>query len=224
MTDAQSLVKLLLRLAQRESIPIGKTKLVKLLYLMEVEYYRAHRERLTSLRWSFLYYGPYTSELESLLDSPDIEVIPERLRDGRIRETVTVSEPAPSYGITPELEQLAEFVMERWGGLGLEGLLDYVYFETEPMLDAERGQELDFTRIEPARSKTVRKVSLDRKKLAEIRKRVARHSVELGTVSAVPAWNPGLAEAIKIWDEDSYHVRVRGSVVVYRADLQRESE
>ena len=222
MTDAQSLVKLLLRLADSEGITLGKTKLVKLLYLLEVEYYRAHRERLTTLKWAFLHYGPYTTELESLLDSPDINVIPERLRDGRSRERVTVAEPVcQDYGITSDVIRLAKSVMQRWGGFGLESLLDYVYFETEPMYSAKRGQELDFTGIRLSTDASTTVIKLDRARLTEIRRRAAKHLKELRRPSAEPTWNPLLSEAMRIWDEESNSVRLKGEVTIAPTDIRK---
>ena len=47
---------------------IGKTKLVKLLYLIDVENWRRRRKTLTGLEWRFYHYGPYAFEIEDALN------------------------------------------------------------------------------------------------------------------------------------------------------------
>ena len=39
-------------------------------------------------------------------------------------------------------------MVRQWGLEGLETLLEYVYFETEPMQQAHRGETLDFSKIQ----------------------------------------------------------------------------
>jgi len=205
------LIKLLLGACQREDIPVGKTKLVKLLYLMEVEYYRGHRERLTDLTWVFLHYGPYPQGFEQLLGDPDIEQLPRSLADGRRFEQVTVSD-APAHDESRAILRMAEDVVERWGGLQLERLLDYVYFETEPMFTAERGRELDFSTVAPAAESTIRIIRVDPRKLAVIQKGISQHVKELGLKPHQCEWDPVTAEAAKIWDEGHTEVRAGGAV------------
>ena len=45
----------------------GKTKLVKLLYLIDVENWRRSRKTLTGLEWNFYHYGPTHSRLTTRL-------------------------------------------------------------------------------------------------------------------------------------------------------------
>jgi hypothetical protein len=204
------LIKLLLSACQREDIPVGKTKLVKLLYLMEVECYRSHRERLTDLTWVFLHYGPYPQGFEQLLGDPDIEQLPRSLADGRRFEQVTVSD-APEFHDDRTLTRLADDIVERWGGLQLERLLDYVYFDTEPMLAAVRGQELDFSTVAPAAASAARNIRIDPKRLAQIRKNVSQHVKELGLKTRDCEWDPVAAAAAKVWDEGHLVVRLEGT-------------
>src|SRR5271168_2040915 len=46
---------------------VTKTKLLKLLYLFDVEFYRAHGATFTDLNWKFFHLGPWTSEFDPLL-------------------------------------------------------------------------------------------------------------------------------------------------------------
>ena len=47
---------------------VTKTKLLKLLYLFDVEYYRAHRETFTGFGWKFFHLGPWAAEFDPALD------------------------------------------------------------------------------------------------------------------------------------------------------------
>ena len=60
------------QIRERDAIPT-RTKVAKLLYLVDVEYYRRHGRTLTELAWRFLHYGPYAVEIEPLLQSFDLE-------------------------------------------------------------------------------------------------------------------------------------------------------
>src|ERR1039457_5693019 len=44
-----------------------KTKLLKLLYLFDVEYYRRHRRTFTGFGWKFFHLGPWAAEYDPAL-------------------------------------------------------------------------------------------------------------------------------------------------------------
>jgi hypothetical protein len=216
------LMTLLLSLANQEGIQVGKTKLVKLLYLLEVEFYRENRQRLTDLKWVFFHYGPYPVGLDDLLESPDIEVLPRRLTDGRRFEEVTVADAGQSgAGFDPALERLARRVVDNWGGLELSHLLNYVYFETEPMMHAVRGDVLDFSTVKPP--EPVRNIVVDPKRLAQIRKSLDEHLRELPLAKPGCEWDPVLAKGLKLWDDGHRRVEIAGSVEL-DADLLRRGD
>lgn len=209
--SAEQLIRLLLSIADQDGISVGKTRLVKLLYLLEVEFFREHRRRLTDLKWVFFHYGPYPVGLDDLLESPDVEILPKRLADGRRFEQVTVADAGRhAAGLDTAVERLARRVVDEWGGLELNRLLNYVYFETEPMMHAVRGQELDFSSVKPA--EPIRKIAIDHKKLAQIRKSLAKHLKEFRLTKAGCEWDPALAEGIRLWDEGHTTVPISGRV------------
>jgi hypothetical protein len=45
-----------------------KTKLLKLLYLFDVEYYRHHRSTFTGFAWKFFHLGPWAAEYDPALN------------------------------------------------------------------------------------------------------------------------------------------------------------
>jgi hypothetical protein len=130
-----------------------KTKLLKLLYLADVENWRDHGQRLTDLNWIFYLYGPWTNEYDDLLSEMKSEGLID-IRPGQEDGEATfinALRPAKLENValsTPTYFALKELI-ERWGPQRTADLLDYVYFETEPMLNAERGQVLDFGSVKP---------------------------------------------------------------------------
>jgi hypothetical protein len=138
------------RALDREAV-LTKTKLVKLLYLIDVETWRSERRLLTNLDWVFLHYGPYTSTLNRNLDRLEgQQLVWKEFSGGPYERTILytrVLQP-PSGDSWPVITKLrADRVIDRWAPEPLELLLDFVYFETEPMLAANRGESLDFSTI-----------------------------------------------------------------------------
>ena len=64
-------------------------------------------------------------------------------------------------------------VIEEWGKVELNPLLNHVYFYTEPMRDAKRGDVLDFSTVQPPKRKTAtyKRVPMPPERLAEYRAR-----------------------------------------------------
>jgi hypothetical protein len=47
---------------------VSKTKLLKLVYLVELLYKRRYGERLTNAKWVYYLYGPYLNNYNDILD------------------------------------------------------------------------------------------------------------------------------------------------------------
>ena len=72
------------------------------------------------------------------------------------------------------VKRCVDNVVEQWGLDSLPAILDYVYFETEPMQDAKRGEYLDFSKIQiesPIPPETV-KLKLSDEFINEMRQRL----------------------------------------------------
>jgi len=130
---------------------ITKTKLAKLLYLADVARARDKRRLLTGLKWTFFHYGPYAFDLEEHLDRLAGNLIEVSERGDTILYVGAPGAPSPEFW-PDSTRLLLDRLVDEWATEPLNALLDYVYFETEPMLNAERGEELDFSLVE-ARSK-----------------------------------------------------------------------
>jgi hypothetical protein len=80
--------------------------------------------------------------------------------------------------IPSDIKFLIHSIISDYGRMDLRNLLDYIYFETEPMMNAEtRGEILDFEQVMPESYYKVKDLKLDpreeRKLRQEFRKRVA---------------------------------------------------
>lgn len=152
MTDPKDILIQILKEAKERGVSIGVTQLVKFLYLTEVESYRLSQERLTHLRWVFYHYGPYALELKDVLSEPEFVKEEFKTRDERDFVRYRVAEQVLPYNwkIETRLSLIIKQIIGRWKDEPLENLLDYVYFDTEPMQTVKRrGDELDFTTIRP---------------------------------------------------------------------------
>lgn len=208
--SAKEIALQILNEAADRGTSLGKTQLVKLLYLAEVQYYKATQQRLTALEWIFYHYGPYAFELESVLSGPEFEKTQIKTEDEKDFIRYTVAERALAYktSLEPKITLLIKKIVGEWKEKPLPELLDYVYFETEPMqVVKRRGDPLDFTTVKPADELTKvipMKASKEaEKKVAELRARMQ------GFLESVAEARPNEAsvlpeyiEAIKAWEEE----------------------
>jgi hypothetical protein len=131
---------------------ITKTKLLKLLYLFDVEYYRAHGKIFTNFQWKYFHLGPWTREFDPLLDSLIASgSLAEQLFERtdfdakflRSSESGNLRKPFDNY----KDEGILKTVLDLWGSSSTGEILDYVYFRTEPMEHGVRNESLDFSRV-----------------------------------------------------------------------------
>ena len=128
---------------------VGRVRLTKLLYLTEVEFAREYGRRLTDLDWVFYHYGPYVMGIEDEFKRlPFAEAEADGFRGWVIRQWET--DELDKMKLPASVERLAKRVSRRWATERLGRILDSVYYDTEPMMRAERGQHLDFGTVERA--------------------------------------------------------------------------
>lgn len=178
---AKPLIRAILtRLRDREG-SASKTKLLKLLYLADIENFRATGETLTGFDWVFLHYGPWTADYDKALEQLAAEnaiAMQTWARQGLEGERVSIREPE-SLGtvVKPTIAMLrTQRYIDTWADASLSNLLDYVYFRTEPMADAVRGARLDFSTVrrDPPPVYHRSKERPDQKALRSVRERLAK--------------------------------------------------
>jgi hypothetical protein len=149
----QDLIPAVLTYIQEKEGFATKTKLLKLLYLLDLESYRDAHQTLTGFSWMFYLYGPWAPEYDTALQ--DLEAHHKiALRSGNRTDLDTVfinslentSLDAAFPNISNQLK--AKRIIEAWADRPTGEILDYVYFHTSPMRDAQRNMPLDFSTLD----------------------------------------------------------------------------
>jgi hypothetical protein len=155
------LVLAILAEAAQKRIPIAKTKLTKLLYLTDLESVRRSGAPVTDWTWRFHLFGPWAPELDPLLENLE--------KHGLLQATVFSTDIGEGSSYVPtdvrsdltsleaSLQSDLSRVLTRWLEVPLPRILDYVYFDTEPMQKAERGDMLDWSVVPRSFTPTYRR-------------------------------------------------------------------
>jgi hypothetical protein len=179
--DPAELVQFIVWLASERDEALTPIRVVKFLYLADL--YRARHQRgqtLTGWPWAFVHYGPYCTEsIEALHDAVRRGLITVRTyqskhdeEDHEIYSCEEENEPQIGDRLPLHVTGPLKGAVKRWAD-NTPGLLDHVYFETEPMLHALPGQRLDFsTARPPEREEPVKMHALSKSKLRNARELV----------------------------------------------------
>lgn len=142
--DLRALIAYIVARAREREITLTRTRLVKLLYLLDVERIRSRREPVTGVNWVFFHYGPYAFELIDTLEQMEGSELVAQSWRGSILYRAAPGAPDGEDWISATRRSV-DSVIARYAALGTDELLDYVYFETGPMVEAERGEPLDMS-------------------------------------------------------------------------------
>jgi hypothetical protein len=172
-----NLIKTVVSQVNQRSGYVTKTKLLKLIYLFDVEYYRVHRQTFTGFNWKFFHLGPWTREFDPLVE--------DLVRSRVLEENTSAKQDYDTkFFRTPEIydtsglfstfsdESILRSVLNTWSESSTGEILDYVYFHTEPMEHGVRNEILDFSSINHEKSeKYVRpKSASSEKEIGKLRK------------------------------------------------------
>jgi uncharacterized phage-associated protein len=156
---------------------VPKTRLLKLVYLVEVFYKRSFNKRLTNAEWIYFKYGPYIYNYDQILENQNIKIENTKFSESKEFQIISLKKTYNNKNIIPDDPFLISKIVREYGELDLRSLLDYVYFETEPMINAEnRTETLDFDCVLPEENYKVKELKIEpstRKKLnKELREKV----------------------------------------------------
>lgn len=126
--------------------PISTIRLVKLLYLIDLEYYKHHFKTLTGIDWVKHTYGPYFFALPDVLQSTEIDLQPvEVMTESGRGKTFRVDDEQDISGLVDRAtEAMINRIVKKWADEDTRILLDYVY-TTLPVKYGIKGRPLDFT-------------------------------------------------------------------------------
>ncbi|NQV17344.1 MAG: DUF4065 domain-containing protein [Armatimonadetes bacterium] len=147
MVDLKTILAHILKHFKEYEIGYGKTRLLKIAYLVELFYYRNEMKRLTNEEWIFYKFGPYLMNYDNILNDKKIFVV-EDIKDDFTK--VTLNESATIPVLPSEISLIINHSVKKYGNMDFYKLLDYVYYDTEPMIDVnKRLDKLDFSSVKP---------------------------------------------------------------------------
>jgi len=150
-SDIHSRITYIISQLVEAEVSFGKTKLIKLIYLIDVEFYRSFSRQLTNLEWIFYHYGPYAFSLDQTFSELELDIPQEDVftTSGKKAKVFRLEEHVKSdlENSTGADKIIIDRIVKSWGHSDLNPLLSFVYFHTEPMATAEHGELLDFSKI-----------------------------------------------------------------------------
>ncbi|HYT55444.1 MAG TPA: hypothetical protein VEQ38_12085 [Verrucomicrobiae bacterium] len=171
--------------ASKREEKLTTLRLVKFLYLADLYHARVSKgETLTGWPWAFVYFGPWCQQAKEAIDNAAqkdlviVKEIPSKYNDEKDYRLFWVDEIDDEPKIIDALPTYVwsklQWAIQKWAD-DSSGLLDYVYFETEPMLETKPGALLDFGRSQmPVVSKRIEMKKIPKAKLDEAKKTIAR--------------------------------------------------
>ena len=152
--DPGKLIQFIVCQATEFGASLSPIRVVKFLYLTDLYHARENKgETLSGWPWKFVYFGPYCSESITALN----EAVNDGLMDAKPFESKYDEKDRFLYSCPSEKgsdveSQLSVYVwsslkeaIKKWAD-DTPGLLDHVYYDTEPMEHVKRGDLLDFSK------------------------------------------------------------------------------
>ncbi len=141
--------KLLLYIAdqfQDMEAEISTIRLVKMLYLIHLEYFNHHGETLTGIDWYYYHYGPYFFDVGNILRSASIDLDAKEVltKSGRGFTFRSLEEQDISKDVDFATEQQINRALKKWALEDTQIILNFVY-STFPIKYGKRGEPLDFS-------------------------------------------------------------------------------
>jgi hypothetical protein len=152
--DPVKLIQFIVCQATEFEASLTPIRVVKFLYLADLYHARENGgHTLTGWPWKFVYFGPYCSEpITALKEAVDDELIDAKSFESKYDEKDrflyscrSEKEPDVAKDLSLYVWSSLKDAIKRWAD-DTPGLLDHVYYDTEPMEGVKRGDLLDFSR------------------------------------------------------------------------------
>jgi hypothetical protein len=154
-------------------------RLVKYLYLIDLEHYRRYGETLTDLKWIYYHYGPYTFSLPDIGSRLGFDLKQEEFhtKQGKSGILFRVQEPQELPGnVSFAAESMINGLLQIWSDQETSELLLYVY-NTEPVKQGIQGQELDFSKVSRGSRYYEFNIPVDKKIVKKIRENLKTYAL-----------------------------------------------
>jgi len=182
--DVFQLIHFIVRYATERGSELPRMRLVKFLYLADLFHARVEEGiTLSGWQWEFVHYGPYCRDSTDLIDSAvsqgliDSRTLPSKFREEdeyHLYRCPTDLESEIERELPVYVASQLKWAIRNWAD-DTASLLDYVYFNTEPMLNAARGDLLDFSTARvPERPTPIEMVQLPRENIEKAKESVRK--------------------------------------------------
>jgi antitoxin SocA-like protein len=212
--ETRTLIKEVCRLAIGQGVgQPAATRLVKILYLADLEWRRKHRgEPLSNWTWLFWHFGPYAMEFNEVFgtQAKDIELV--ELKTGKVAKFLNFKTEELQREVPDEVFRLLRSVVAEWAGVDINRLLDYVYFETEPMETARRGERLDFSQVVPLSAPI--SPEIDQKRLNGLRSALRKRVKEINLPRQLAKIPLAVSKGEEPWSEEFESVKLQENAPV----------
>jgi len=198
----EDLVQAIVWCASNRGEKLTTLRLVKFLYLADLYNARvSNGKTLTNWPWAFVYFGPWCKQVNEAIDNAAknglvcAKEFPSKYDDEKDYRLFWVEEtdeePKIIDALPTYVRSRLQWAIQKWADDSY-GLLDYVYFETEPMIETNPGALLDFSKSQiPQAPKKVELKKIPTGKLDEAKKTVARLQEKYKDgISARPSQGP----------------------------------
>ncbi len=187
--NLEALILYLVAKLTDEEIPASRIRIHKLLYLADLDGVKKHGRPLTGADWIFHHYGPWSPQIQEVLQNRGFDLDEEEVSSRGRRAFVYHSGRAAP--IEPSASRILDRTIQDWGLVNLNQLLDYIYFETAPMMYAERGETLNLSASEEdERELGELPKSLQPADLDDLKERVERLRKQAKSVSHIRYGSP----------------------------------
>jgi uncharacterized phage-associated protein len=158
MVDRMSLDDIILFFVVQANGELPVTKLMKLVFLADVEHQQLYGEQLSNENWTYYQYGPFTQNLYASTEALETEgLIACMIRPAFTRMGKNYS-PVEAEGeietrlkqLTPKARRALANVLKRYGQLTVDQIKRAAY-ETKTMKSAHPGERLNLS-VEPRRA------------------------------------------------------------------------
>jgi hypothetical protein len=174
-------------------------RLVKYLYLIDLEYYRRYRYTLTGMDWIFYRYGPFAFELPKIGEDLGFDLQTERFETakGHTGRLFRVQGPVQFPRGISKIKSMVDNLLKIWADYETIHLLRYTY-ETEPMQEVVYNEQIDFAVVPEGSLYYEIQLNIDKAASAMIQKGLQEYAEgEMGDL-VIPEtrWDQSLVDGI----------------------------
>lgn len=125
---------------------ISTIRLVKMLYLIDLEYYNRHGTTLTGIEWVYYHFGPYFFAVADIFQSASIDMDAREIttKSGRGFTYRSLESQDITRDVDFATEQQINHILQKWAFEDTDSLLKYVY-NTPPIKAGQRERPIDFS-------------------------------------------------------------------------------